>query len=103
MPQQATQLNTDNCMINLCDQDEYPATMAIHGRCVSMLADLWHAPKETDSNGKRVEAMGVATTGSSEAIMLGGLAMKRRWQEKRKAQGKEWKTGANVVFGSNAQ
>ena len=39
-------------------------------RCVSMLAQLYHAE----------EACGTATVGSSEAILLGGLAMKRRWQ-----------------------
>lgn len=46
-----------------------------------MLASLWHAPSSKN-------AMGTATTGSSEAIQLGGLAMKRIWQEKRKAAGK---------------
>ena len=35
-----------------------------------MLAQLFHAE----------EACGTATVGSSEAILLGGLAMKRRWQ-----------------------
>ena len=39
-------------------------------RCVSMLAHLYHAE----------EVCGTATVGSSEAILLGGLAMKRRWQ-----------------------
>jgi glutamate/tyrosine decarboxylase-like PLP-dependent enzyme len=29
---------------------------------------------------KGTKALGSATTGSSEAIMLGGLAMKRLWQ-----------------------
>lgn len=48
---------------------------------VSILADLWHAPSAK-------QAIGTATTGSSEAIQLGGLAMKRIWQEKRKAAGK---------------
>lgn len=48
---------------------------------VSILADLWHAPSSK-------QAIGTATTGSSEAIQLGGLAMKKMWQEKRKAAGK---------------
>ena len=104
MPEKATQLMTENMMVNLCDQDEYPATMAMHARCVSMLADLWKAPKELDENGKRKPAMGVATTGSSEAIMLACLAAKKRWQHKMKAQGKSFKEpGPNMVFGSNAQ
>lgn len=105
MPEEATKLMTETMMINMCDQDEYPATMAIHARCVSMLADLWKAPLETDpSTGKRKPAMGVATTGSSEAIMLACLAAKKRWQHRMKSQGKSFKEpGPNMVFGSNAQ
>ena len=62
-----------------------------------MLANLWHAP-----SGK--QAIGTATTGSSEAIQLGGLAMKRIWQEKRKKAGKSiHEPGPNIVMGSNAQ
>jgi glutamate decarboxylase len=48
--------------------------------------------------------VGTATTGSSEAIQLGGLAMKRIWQEKRKAAGKSiHEPGPNIVMGANAQ
>ena len=62
---------------------------------VSIIAHLWGVQKgET--------AIGSATTGSSEAIHLGGLAMKRRWQEKRDAEGKD-KTKPNIIMGSNAQ
>ncbi len=104
MPDEATKLMTETMMINMCDQDEYPATMAIHARCVSMLADLWKAPTEKDENGKRKPAMGVATTGSSEAIMLACLSAKKRWQHKMQAAGKSFKEpGPNMVFGSNAQ
>lgn len=46
-----------------------------------MLADIWHAPSARS-------AVGTATTGSSEGAQLGGLAMKKIWQEKRKAAGK---------------
>jgi glutamate decarboxylase len=46
-----------------------------------MIADLWHAPSAK-------QAVGTATTGSSEAVQLGGLAMKKVWQAKRKAAGK---------------
>jgi len=66
---------------NMVDKDEYPQTAEIENRCVSMLADLWNAPKSNP-------AVGCSTTGSSEAAMLGGLAMKRRWEAKRKAEGK---------------
>lgn len=51
---------------------------------------------------KGEKAIGTATTGSSEAIHLGGLAMKRRWQEKRDAEGKD-KSKPNIIMGSNAQ
>lgn len=62
------------------------------------------APVEKDENGHRKAAEGVATTGSSEALMLGGLAMKKRWQNKRKAEGKSFKEpGPNLVFGANCQ
>ena len=64
---------------NMVDKDEYPQTAEIEARCVRMLADLWNAPAGP--------ATGCSTTGSSEAAMLGGLAMKRRWEAKRKAQG----------------
>jgi glutamate decarboxylase len=69
----------------------------IHTRCISMLADLWHAPS---THG----AIGTATTGSSEAIQLGGLAMKRLWQEKRKEKNLSiHEPGPNIVMGANAQ
>ena len=60
-----------------------------------MLANLWNAPCAEG-------AIGTATTGSSEAVQLGGLAMKRIWQEKRKAAGKDY-YHPNIVFGANAQ
>jgi len=66
---------------NMIDKDEYPQTAALEERCVRMLAALWNAP---DAAG----AAGCSTTGSSEAAMLGGMAMKWRWREKRRAQGK---------------
>lgn len=104
MPDRATQLMNETVGINLCDQDEYPATMAIHARCISILSSLWKAPKDTNTDDQRRAAMGTATTGSSEAIMLGLLAAKRRWQHKRKAEGKDIHSpGPNIVFGSNVQ
>ncbi|MFG0335955.1 MAG: glutamate decarboxylase [Maioricimonas sp. JB049] len=66
---------------NMVDKDEYPQTAEIESRCVHMLADLWNAPDDTN-------AIGCSTTGSSEAAMLGGMAMKRRWEATRKAAGK---------------
>ncbi|WP_116131005.1 glutamate decarboxylase [Tropicimonas sp. IMCC34043] len=65
---------------NMVDKDEYPQTAEIEARCVRMLADLWNAPGGA--------ATGTSTVGSSEAAMLGGLAMKRRWEARQKAAGK---------------
>jgi glutamate decarboxylase len=59
------------------------------------VADLWKAPNHDN-------VIGTATVGSSEAVMLGGLSMKKRWQEARKVEGKGH-FHPNIVFGSNAQ
>ncbi|KAG6896115.1 hypothetical protein C0992_010256, partial [Termitomyces sp. T32_za158] len=97
MPPEADKLFQENVSKNLIDSDEYPATQALHTRCISILADLWHAPSAKN-------AIGTATTGSSEAIQLGGLAMKKIWQAKRKAAGKSiHEPGPNIVMGANAQ
>jgi len=72
----------DECIDkNMIDKDEYPQTAEIEARCVHMLADLWNSPEAANT-------MGCSTTGSSEAAMLGGMAMKWRWREKMRAQGK---------------
>lgn len=72
----------DECMDkNMVDKDEYPQTAELESRCVHMLADLWNSPHAEST-------VGCSTTGSSEAAMLGGLAMKRRWEAKRKTAGK---------------
>jgi glutamate decarboxylase len=67
---------------NWIDKEEYPQSAAISIKCVNMVADLWNAPKSKGN------ATGTNTIGSSEACMLGGMAMKWRWREKRKALGK---------------
>ncbi|HEV3132930.1 MAG TPA: glutamate decarboxylase [Acidimicrobiales bacterium] len=66
---------------NMIDKDEYPQTAEIERRCVQMLADLWNAPEEGG-------AVGCSAIGSSEACMLGGMAAKWRWREKRRNEGK---------------
>lgn len=73
----------DECIDkNMIDKDEYPQTAAIEERCVHMLADLWNSPDAANT-------VGCSTTGSSEAAMLGGLAMKWKWRAKMQAQGKQ--------------
>lgn len=62
-----------------------------------MIAHLFNAPL-----GDSEAAVGVGTVGSSEAIMLAGLAFKRKWQNKRKAEGKPYDK-PNIVTGANVQ
>ncbi|EFV13462.1 glutamate decarboxylase [Segniliparus rugosus] len=85
---------------NMIDKDEYPATAAIEARCVAIVADLFHAPGLDP--GDASSATGVSTIGSSEAVMLGGLALKWRWRLARQAAGKDT-TRPNLVLGSNVQ
>ena len=61
-----------------------------------MLASLYNAP----SGGK--DAVGTAAIGSSEAIMLGGLALKMKWQARRRAEGKPTDK-PNLIMGYNVQ
>ncbi|GJW31524.1 glutamate decarboxylase-like protein [Tanacetum coccineum] len=82
---------------NYVDMDEYPVTTELQNRCVNMIAHLFHAPVGEDDT-----AVGVGTVGSSEAIMLAGLAFKRKWQAKRKSLGKTYDR-PNIVTGSNVQ
>jgi len=80
---------------NAIDKDEYPQTAAMENYCWRILADLWNSP---DPAG----AIGCSTTGSSEACMLGGLALKRRWQERRRTEGKSTEK-PNLVMSSAVQ
>ena len=91
----ARQLIGETLDKNMIDKDEYPQTAEIELRCVSMLADLWHADHAES-------ALGTSTIGSSEAAMLGGLALKWRWRKRRQAAGKPSDT-PNLVMGVNVQ
>lgn len=83
---------------NFIDYEEYPQTADIQARCVSMIARLFNAPTHDDSE----TSMGVSTVGSSEAIMLGTLAMKKKWQNRRKAEGKDY-SKPNLIMNSAVQ
>jgi glutamate decarboxylase len=95
MDDYADRLYTEAFDKNAIDKDEYPQTAAVENYCWRTLADLWHAP---DPAG----AIGTSTIGSSEACMLGGLALKRRWQERRRAAGQATDK-PNLVMSSAVQ
>ncbi|MEO7131512.1 MAG: glutamate decarboxylase [Dermatophilaceae bacterium] len=92
MEPQARQLMAECVDKNIIDKDEYPQTAELERRCVAMLAQLWHAP-DLES------ATGCSTTGSSEAGMLAGLALKRRWR----ARVADPSRVPNLVMGANVQ
>jgi glutamate decarboxylase len=79
---------------NMIDKDEYPQTAELEHRCVNIIGNLWHAPHS--------EAVGCSTTGSSEACMLGGMALLWRWRARRRAAGKDT-ARPNLVMGTNVQ
>jgi glutamate decarboxylase len=82
----------DECIDkNMIDKDEYPQLAELESRCVRMIADLWNSPASA-------ETVGCSTTGSSEAAMLGGLALKTNWRKRRKRAGKP-ATRPNLICG----
>jgi len=93
MEPQAERLMAECVDKNMIDKDEYPQTAELEGRCVRILSDLWHAPDPAS-------AIGCSTAGSSEACMLAGLALKRRWSRK---GGGERGGRPNLVMGANVQ
>ncbi|EIV94746.1 glutamate decarboxylase [Frankia sp. QA3] len=95
MDPQADRLMAECAPKNMIDKDEYPQTAELEERCVSILADLWHAPDAE-------HAVGCSTTGSSEACMLAGLALLRRWRARRRAAGAP-ADRPNLVMGVNVQ
>ncbi|MGY1620487.1 glutamate decarboxylase [Geodermatophilus sp. SYSU D00691] len=95
MDEEADRLYQVTADKNMVDKDEYPQTADIEARCVRMIGDLWNVPDA-------VESVGTSTTGSSEGCMLAGLAMKRRWQQARRAAGRP-ADRPNLVMGANVQ
>jgi glutamate decarboxylase len=95
MEPEARTLMMDTLDKNMIDKDEYPRTADIEMRCVNMLSRLWHSPDHE-------EATGTSTTGSSEAAMLAGMALKWRWRARMRAAGKPVDR-PNMVMGANVQ
>jgi glutamate decarboxylase len=95
MEPEAEQLMAECAAKNMIDKDEYPQTAELERRCVNILSRLWNAPAGN-------QATGCSTTGSSEACMLGGMALLWRWRARRQAAGLD-ATKPNLVMGSNVQ
>jgi len=95
MDDNAKKIYAESADKNMIDKDEYPATATIEDRCWRMLADLWNVPDADDT-------IGTSTIGSSEACMLGGLALKRLWQERRREEGKSTER-PNLVLSAGVQ
>jgi len=74
MEDEATKLLGETLEKNAIDKSEYPRTAELENRCVNIIAGLWNAPKNE-------QFLGTSTVGSSEACMLGGMAMKFRWRK----------------------
>ena len=100
MEPEAERLMTEAFDKNSIDHDEYPSTSRIDSRIACMVASLFHAPGIDPDNPD--SATGVSTIGSSEAVMLSGLALKWRWRAARRAAGKPADKPV-LVLGSNVQ
>ncbi|KAJ5757350.1 uncharacterized protein N7511_006044 [Penicillium nucicola] len=70
--------------------EEYPSLAEFEEKCIAILANLWNA---------QIGFFGAATTGSSEAVLLGGLTMKRQWQRNHPDS---LGSRPNVIIGANA-
>ncbi len=95
MEPEADRLMQESAAKNMIDKDEYPQTAQIEERCLDIIADLWHVPSPD-------EPIGCSTTGSSEACMLAGLAMKWHWRD-RNGIGANSAQRPNLVMGANVQ
>ena len=95
MEPEAERLMAETFDKNMIDKDEYPRTAEIETRCVNMIARLFNAPENETP-------IGVSAIGSSEAVMLAGMALKWRWKAAREAAGKS-ASRPNLVLGGNVQ
>lgn len=104
MDEYATKLMNEAININYIDETEYPRVAVMNGKCINIIANLWHSPEKAKW---KAGALGI---GSSEACMLGGISAWLRWRKKRQAAGKPYdkpnfviSTGYQVVWEKFAQ
>jgi glutamate decarboxylase len=93
MEPEAREVIAANLHRNFIDHAEYPRTAEVARRCVRMIHSLFNGPGEP-------EEPGTACAGSSEAVMLGALAMKWRWKGARERAGKPVDR-PNLVYGAD--
>ncbi|KAF2218586.1 glutamate decarboxylase [Elsinoe ampelina] len=98
MEKEAEDLMVSSFPVNFIDASEYPSSTACQERCVEMIARLFNIPEEDGET----KCMGTSTVGSSEAIMLAVLAMRKQWINKRKAEGKDY-SKPNIIMNSAVQ
>lgn len=97
MEPEAIALMSETLEKNVIDKSEYPRTAELENRCVNMIADLWHA-KESE------KYIGTSTIGSSEACMLGGMAMKFAWRKRAEKLGVDTQAKKpNLIISSGYQ
>ena len=96
MDEYATKLMNEAVNINYIDETEYPRVAVMCGRCINIIANLWHTPEKAEW---KAGALGI---GSSEACMLGGVAALMRWKARRKREGKSCDK-PNIVLSSAYQ
>ncbi|GLH57923.1 glutamate decarboxylase [Helicobacter ailurogastricus] len=97
MEEEARKIMLDSMATNAIDKSEYPQTTEIEKRCVNIIANLWNANPQEDY-------MGTSTVGSSEACMLGGMAMKFRWRKRAQELGIDTaKKKPNLIVSSGYQ
>lgn len=96
MDDQATRLMNEAININYIDETEYPRVAVMNGKCINIIANLWHSPEQAKW---KAGALGI---GSSEACMLGGISAWLRWRKRRQQEGKPYDK-PNFVISSGYQ
>ncbi|MDR0854128.1 MAG: glutamate decarboxylase [Clostridiales Family XIII bacterium] len=97
MEPEAEKILSETLCKNAIDKSEYPRTAELENRCVNIISKLWNAPES-------LSYLGTSTVGSSEACMLGGMAMKFRWRKKAEAAGIDIREKSpNLVISSGYQ
>ena len=95
MDPHADRLYSETADKNMVDKDEYPQTAAIETRCWKMIANLWNAP-DAEGADRHVDDRLVG------GVHARRLALKRRWQQARRAAGLSTEK-PNLVLSSAVQ